>query len=615
MQVDWLNINPLTGGTGETEIYAYVTANEKIGSTRTAVVRFTNEEGLTADLNLEQPSDTSDMRFVVTPDYIYVPGGGGVYYVNVLTNTYWKVTDYDSGLTITTDNYEGYGDGILRIEFPVNPNTNNQYGYDHYGRPFYGREGYITVTSLMGPKRVFWEQAAYGAITVTPGKLVFSETGGTQSVVVKSSVDWTITSYDSAHTSFSALSGTSGETTIYVTKSGLTQNQIDYYITCPSEAVFSDGQNNAVLELDSMIDSIYNDDDWITVYYDIPSANTETILYAYERDLAIQPTVRFEDEDHTEVGGKAVQTVGLIVLQFYTTFTTPGTHIVKYKFNKDGCIIPKHCFLSDTVYGTSGESHFKKLVIGNKCNGVIEACAAKDAGFEEVVLGLGNITGIGEAAFLGCGSYDKDFVLGSNVSGMLHQPFHNFKARKFIYNQELLGSTGVSSGQTISDSGSTVIVSGASYNYDKVTATTNIYAFDTVSYIGDIKCQGLVIGQNVQNLGGYPFYPFGLNHIKNGSSVIFDYLYACAPSFYGSYPMSGWEMDSITFLSKTAVPSQNYDISPVTQTFQGRRDYASEVFRTDTIGPARTTPMHCPIGSNYSAWASYGWQITYDIDI
>ena len=613
MQVDWLNINPLTGGTGQTEIYAYVTANEKIGSTRTAVVRFTNEEGLTADLNLEQPSDTSDMRFVVTPDYIYVPGGGGVYYVNVLSNTYWKVTDYDSGLTITTDNYEGYGDGILRIEFPVNPNTNNQYGYDHYGWPFYGREGYITVTSLMGPKRVFWEQAAYGAITVTPGKLIFSETGGTQSVVVKSSVDWTITSYDSAHTSFSALSGTSGETTIYVTKSALTQSQIDYYVTCPSEAIFSDGINNAVLELDSMIDSIYNDDDWITVYYDIPSANTETILYSYNYDLAIQPTVRFEDEDHTEIGGIGVPIVGDTILQFYTTFTTPGIHIVKYKFNKDGCILPKHSFIPSSVVGSRGESHFKKLVIGNKCEGYIAGCAAMDAGFEEVVLGLVNITNIGEAAFLGCGSYDKDFILGPNVDSTYLQPFHNFKARKFIYNQELLGSTGAPSEQTVehfADGGT--IISGASYSYKHIYATTEIY--NTDSYIGDIKCRELVIGQNVKNVGGHPFYPFGFSYIYSNSTNVFDYIRATSTFRYDN-PITGWEMNSITFLSKTEVPSQNYDISPVTQEFKESNSYLYPVFRTAVIGPARTTPMHCPIGSNYSTWSAYGWNITYDIDI
>lgn len=617
MQVDWLNINPMTGGTGQTEVYGYVAPNEIIGCTRNATVRFTNNEGLYADLNLSQSSDTSDMRFVVTPDYLYVPGGGGTYNVNVLTNTYWKVTEYDSSLTITSDNMEGYGDGILTIVIPQNPNTNNWYGYDHNGRPFYGRDGYITVTSLMGTKRILWEQAAYKAITVTPNRLVFPQTGGTLPVTVKSAMDWEIISYDSAHTSFSVLSGHSGETTIYVTKSALTQTQIEYYTTCPSTAEFNDGSNVALLFMDSTFDDYYIDDDWITVTYDVPSANTEVILYAYESDLAIVPTVQFQDDNHTEVGRNSIQIDYQRFLgQYYTTFTTEGEHTVKYKFNKDGCIIPKYGFPAGNILGVRGTACYKSIVIGNRCQGSIYACAAKGTGFKEVVLGLGNITGIGELAFEGCGSYETDFVFGNNVASYTYQPFHNMKAKKFVYNRtELGGESGET--QTVVTSGcSKFIISGSTFSFadsNTVTATTN---YGSWNYPGDISCIELVIGQKVETIHNTPFYPYGLSISKvNKTTGQANYIYAGA-SFSTGFPINGWSVNSISCVSRVSPSVDRYSFTPVTQTFrrqQGQVHYG--VFATATKGPQRSIPFHYPIGADYSAWSSEWSNMIGDLDI
>lgn len=624
MQVDWLNIRPLTGGTGQTEVYAYVTPNEKPGSTRRATVRFTNTDGLTADLNITQVSDTSDLRFVLSPDYLYVPGGGGTYYVNVLTNTYWKVTDYDSGLTITTDNMEGFGDGLLEIVFPPNPNTNNQYGYDHNGRPFYGREGYITVASVMGTKRVFWEQAAYAAITVTPNKLFFSQTGGTLSATVKSSMDWQITSYDSATTSFSALSGHSGETVIYVTKAALTQTQIDYYVTKPSKAEFSDGQNVALLFIESNLDNYYNDDDWITVTYDVPSANTQVKLYGYDVELAITPDVVFEDDDHTAVemttwGGPLEYGIP-IYKQYYTTFTTPGEHIVKYRFNKEGCIMPKYAFPGNIV-GTVGEECYKKIVIGNRCEGSIYACAAVGTSFKEVNLGLGNITSIGEYAFRGCGSYEKDFVYGDNVQDVVYEPFHQMKAKKFVFNKETLG--GSSSSSTITVTGgpvSNLYISGNSFSYSSnrpiVTGTTNVCTWE--KYPGDINSIELVIGQNVKHISNSPFYPFGFNLIKSGTNnYTFDYIYASNTFRSQDYSkIKGWTTSSISCVSNVSPTVENYAFTPVVQTFKARDgNYNYGTIGTYSKGPSRSIPFHYPIGADYSAWSSQWSNMIGDLNI
>ena len=622
MELDWLNINPMSGGTGQTEIYAYVTENTAVGSTRRATVRFTNEEGLTADLNLTQPSDTSDMRFVVTPDYIYVPGTGGTFYVNILTNTFWKVSDYDSGLTITTENGEGYGDAILTITFPVNPNTNNWYGYDHMGRPFYGRDGEITVNSLAGTKKILWEQPAYNAITVSPNSLLFPQTGGTLSVTVKSDSDWTILSYDTDNVSFSALSGHSGETVIQVTKAALTNTQKEYYVTKSSKAIFSDGNNTAVLSLDTELD-IWNDDDWITVTYNVPSANTRVILYGYENTLAIQPTVVFEDNNHTEVGRTSIEGVSYIVAQYYTTFTTPGEHIVKYKFNKAGTIIPRYGFPAGNIVGVKGIACYEKIVIGNLCSGAIEACAARNTGFKQVVLGLGNITGIGEAAFMGCGSYSYDFIFGSNVAGYVYQPFHNFKAKKFVFDRPVFGTTGTPETKTYTNASiRKVIISGstaASWDENQwVTAQTTIAEW-VGDYPGDIDCTQSVFGEKVKTIGGTPFYPYDLVISKKSSELSFNYAYA-TNTFRSSAEakINGWKVGSMAFITHNSPTVVNYNFTPTTQVFKNASSIVMvpSTFKTYTKGPSRNITIHYPVGADYSAWGRGGWtRLSGDIDI
>lgn len=627
MEVDWLNISPLTGGTGQTEIYGYVTENTRIGCTRRATVRFTNTAGDTADLYLTQTSNTEDMRFVVTPDYILVSPTGGTYNVYIFSNTFWRVTEYDTGLTITTDNPDGYGDGILQIVFPQNPNTNNEEGTDHNGNPFYGRRGEIIVQSLMGERTILWEQPSYGAITVTPDSLLFSQTGGTLSATVHSDTDWTVVSYDEDNVSLNILSGHSGDTVIWVTKAPLTSTQIQYYSTKPSKVVFSDGLNTAILSLDSNLDDYYIDDDWITVYYNVPSANTEVILYGYESALTITPTVWFQDDNHTSVVRTSYPTAQYqeYRYQFYTTFTTPGEHIVKYKFNKSGTIIPRYGF-PVAFTGTRGMACYNKIVIGNRCSGNIEACAAKGA-FQEVILGRGDIGMIGEAAFMDCGSTSKDFILGNNVREFLWQPFHNFKARRFVYNRTVLGSTTPTYKSQTPYSGIRYLeISGSTSSWS---SDQKVYASafgcnwgDTEEkhqYIGDVQCEQLVIGECVETIGGTPFYPFYVRSWRGSGStaerqkLYYGYYYATTTfANQSTSRIKGWTVPSIALLSRVSPTVLNYGFTPAVQYFTVNES----TYRIFRIGTERTIPLHYPIGSDYSAWESGGWtNLIEDLDI
>lgn len=635
MELDWLNINPTSGGTGQTDVYVSVTENTAIGSTRSATVRFTNEEGLTADLNLSQGSDTSDMRFVVTPDYIFVPGGGGTFYVNVLTNTYWKVSDYNPSLTITTENIDGYGDGVLTITFPPNPNTNNQYGYDYYGRPFYGREGYITVSSVMGQYQIFWEQAAYEAITVAPKKLIFPQSGGSKTVTVKSSTDWTLTSYDSATTTISPISGHNGETVVTVTKQPLTQAQIDYYVTVPSTAIFSDGSNTAVLSISSTIDDYFIDDDYVTITYYVPEDKVDKDMflfrwitgrkeYYYENGTSyynviplgyVAPSeVLFQDQHNTGTSIKAdpVTWQEVATQAYFTKFTTPGYHQIKYKF-PDNTLITKYMF--------EFSKDIVKVVVGNDCNGTIDACSVRDVtNCEEVILGLGTITLIGEAAFSGCGSYDKDFILPNGVKNMQYCPFTDFKSKKFIFDMDYWGGDNASETKTTQsfvrydDSGFrwfNVFIYGNSFGpSSRLVGSSSYYKWSKNP--GPFSCTELVFGQNVKMMYSNGIYPYGFVRSSTSeretiwySGIMYSFTVQTAPI----------TCSTITMLGKTPPQTPSGINENMTRTRHTFTLGYSDVHNYDFGFSPGSKPFHYPVGSDYSAWLSTFTNNYGDIDI
>lgn len=637
MELDWLNINPMTGGTGQTEIYASVTENTKVGSTRRATVRFTNGEGLTADLKLTQPSNQEDIFFVLGPDYLYVPAGGGTFYVDILSNSYWKVSDYDSGLTITTGNMDGFGDGVLAITFPINPNTDNEYGYDHYGRPFYGREGYITVSTLRGDYRIFWEQVAYNAITVVPQKLVFSQTGGSKTVTVKSSVDWTLTSYDSATTTISPVSGHSGETVVTVTKQPLTQTQITYYITVPSTAVFSDGSNTAVLSINSTIDDYYIDDDYVTVTYYVPEdkVNKDMFLYRWisgKKEYYISggsmyynviplgyvapSEVLFQDANNTGTAIKKdpVTWQEVATQAYFTKFTTPGYHQIKYKF-PDSTLIGKYMF--------EFSKDIVRIVVGNECSGFIAACSARDViNCEEVILGLGTITLIGEAAFSGCGSYDKDFILPNGVKNMQYCPFTDFKAKKFIFDMDYWGGDNASETKTTQSfirnntdglpGMFNVYVYGPSYGKcNRLIGSSSYYKWSKNP--GPFSCTELVFGQNVKMMYSNGIYPYGFVRSSTDEAERIWY-----PGIMYSFTVAATPIrcNSITMLKKTPpqTPSGiNANMTRTRHTFNIYGDGAAHNY--DFGFNPGSKPFHYPVGSDYSAWLSTFTNNYGDIDI
>lgn len=636
MTADWLNILPDNGFTGQTTVYIDAAANEKVGLTRYATVRFTNTEGLYADLQLTQSSNTEDMYATLSPTYIYVQGGGGTFYANINTNTFWRVTNYDSFLNISTENEDGFGDSTIKIVFPANDNSNNWYGYDNNGRPFCGRDGTITIETLAGTKTIYWEQAAYNAITVSPNKLFFPQSGGSMTVTVSSSTDWNITSYDSATTSFSQLSGHSGETVVTVTKSALTQTQIDYYVTKPSTAEFNDGTNVALLFIDSNIDGYFIDDDYVTVTYYVPDDKVNTNMFLF-RNISgkkvyytqngslyynVEPLgysfpdeVNFQDPYHTTVQVKSdpITWQDIATQAYFVQFTTPGYHQVKYKF-PDNTLIQKYMF--------EKSKDIVKIVVGNKCEGIIAACSVKDVtNCADVILGLGKITSIGEAAFSGCGSYNTDFILTNGVKELLYRPFVDFKAKKFIYDMDYWG--GDDSAETKTTKQVSRSVTGglqdmwqlsiyvASYGYpNRFIGSTSYYVWS--NFPGPIACRELVIGQNVKMMYSNGIYPFGYNYGETTSQSVVTYPGLGMYSF--TKIASAITCNSLTMLGETPPQTPSGINANLTRTRQTFIVDSDTVYKDFGFAPS-SKPFHYPTGRDYSAWLSTFTDNYGDIDI
>ena len=621
MTADWLNIFPETGFTGQTNVYIDATANENVGRTRRATIRFTNEAGLYADLSLTQSSDTESMSFIMSPEYLVVPGSGGTFYVNITTNTYWMVTDYDSALTITSSSIDGYGDGVITIVFPVNDNTK--------------KTGTITIETLDGTKYLGWEQAAYNAITVTPDSLIFSKTGGSLTATVSSSTDWELISYDSATTSISPMSGNSGQTVVTVTKEPLTNSQLEYYITKASVAVFSDGVNTAELSINSTIDDYYIDDDYVTVTYYVPEDKVNTDIFLYRvatgektvvanqghsyyivepTNFALPSEVLFQDEYNTGAvqGGDFKTFVSYVTAAYYTKFTTPGYHKVKYKF-PDNTLITKYMF--------SYSEDIVKVVVGNRCNGVIMACSVKDCiNCADVILGLGTIEMIGEAAFSGCGSYDTDLVLTNGVKDLIWCPFVDFKARKFIYDKDYWGGDGSAQTyyyRTQYGYGGPLNIYGTNYGNNYFSARTQYINWSNRP--GPFSCLELVMGQNVKGMYPCGLYPYGFDYNKSGSTAYFTY-----PKILLSFNVlaSPITCDALTMLKETPPDALLGIDTALTMT---RQEFITARYNTgnpptttlykDFGVPADEIPFHYPTNSDYSDWITVFTNNYNDIDI
>jgi len=360
METDWLFINPDNGNTGITEVVGSVTDNTAVGVTRYATVRFTNRAGQSQTVKITQGTNTEGLVFNVAPYILSFDTTGGTLSGYVESNSRWCVAEYPQWLTITSDNTNAYGSGVLTITAEPNSGTTE-------------RSGNIIITSYGEEKMIFVHQPAYTTLSVSPTKLMFRGTAGSSSVTVTSSARWSAIEYDAEHIELSADAGESGTTTITVTLKNLPSYVEKYGVGFQRDIVFTDGLTERVVTV-QYVGAQNIDDKYITVTYNIPTPGTY-LAYKYVRcsgcsnwaaivdDQTIWAKTEVHSEELVPDDWEGYPCYKLVYVFYY--FGTAGLHTIKY--------------FSD-YYGI-GMAAFHKvgnivsIVIGDKNNGTINPWA------------------------------------------------------------------------------------------------------------------------------------------------------------------------------------------------------------------------------------------------
>lgn len=372
MQVDWLTLSDYTGGTGSTTITGTVTDNLNIGVNRYATVRFTNEAGLYADLNITQTAFTEGLQFSVTPLLLQFETTGETLTGTVISNSKWFITEYPSWLTIVSDNPQMIGAGNLY--FTAEPNTGTT-----------ERSGNIKIESYGEERLIFAIQPAYSTLRVTPKVInLQGETGATAttSVTVTSSANWSVSDYDSNYVWISNLSGTSGDMQVFITLQNVPDFILNAGASFQQTITFTDGVSTEIVTINLICgDNI--DDAYVTVTYCLESGG---MFLGYKFAVCQgcpEWSVSFQD-DYTLEGWRerGVELIGSSCIEFeYVYFYTDrgGCHTVK--FYSPYYTVPFAAFNNNpNVYS---------VVIGDRNEGDVNDLAFAGSSMQKLVLGMG----------------------------------------------------------------------------------------------------------------------------------------------------------------------------------------------------------------------------------
>lgn len=373
MNVDWLTLSQYTGGTGATTITGTVADNLNIGINRYAAVRFSNSEGLYADLNITQTAFTEGLTFSVTPYILQFQTSGETLTGTVFSNSKWFVVDYPSWISIVSDNQDMTGAGNLF--FTATPNTGDT-----------ERAGNIRITSYGEERLIYAIQPAYSKLSVNPKEIrLIGQTGATAttSFTVTSSANWEITDYDSEYLEINILSGESGTTTVQVTLKNVPEMFIMANIPFQKTITIKDHITTEEVNI-SLVGEDAKNDKYVYVTYYLSSAGnfkgfqvnncSGCPIWSYE--VMDNHTIRSTDGNHIEgIGNTCVS-----FRDYYFYADTPGFHTIRYY--SPYYSIPFAAF-KDNPYVYS-------VVIGDKNNGEIQNYALYNSSTKKLVLGLGN---------------------------------------------------------------------------------------------------------------------------------------------------------------------------------------------------------------------------------
>jgi len=112
----WLTVSP-TSGTGQTSVLITVDANNT-GSTRTAILTFTNDVGGGVDTHTLTQSANEISTLSIDPEYIELTTAANTYTIAVTSNTDWLVSTTADWVTLDTTS--GTGSATITVTVPAN---------------------------------------------------------------------------------------------------------------------------------------------------------------------------------------------------------------------------------------------------------------------------------------------------------------------------------------------------------------------------------------------------------------------------------------------------------------------------------------------------------------
>lgn len=372
MTVDWLTLSQYSGQTGSTTVTGTVTDNLNLGVNRYATVRFTNSEGLYADLQITQTAFTEGLSFSVTPYMLDFQVSGETLSGTVISNSKWFITEYPEWISVSSDN--PYMEGAGNLYFTAQANTGNT-----------ERSGNIKIVSYGEERLIYARQAAYSSLKVSPKTIRLAGATGataTTSVTVTSSSNWEVSDYDSTYLSIYTLSGASGTTTVQFTLHNVPEFYTLGNVPFQQIITFTDHITEETVTI-NLVGNDNIDDQYVTVTYDVPSAGS-FVGYKFAKCQGCPEwSLIFQDANTLIAYSKTVvEKVGNACIEFtYVYFYTnrPGKHTVKYY--SEYYSIPFAAFMNNpNIYS---------VVIGDQNNGEISNFALTNSSTKKLVLGLG----------------------------------------------------------------------------------------------------------------------------------------------------------------------------------------------------------------------------------
>lgn len=390
---NWLNITPMSGGTGETSLSLTALTNSSL-SAKTATITAKN-----TTYNVQDTTTVTIQGFVPTltlsRSTLRFDSTGGTATFTVYSNTSWTIT-YPA-LVHSYSTSAGTGDTEVTVVLAPNPDEVAKIDTGIVKDTYNINQLYLTIV----------QESFIVELSVEPDDdITFDNTGSSTYVVIDCNTDWDM-EYPSWVTP-SVISGTSGTTTVTFTAGENGPNDrsgtviiyagsksveinvfqpfyIPPYITVtPSAWTFNYTEDGKTFIVDSYPEwtgeivstgeTVWASDTYMEAVFEVPSSTTIQLYNSYS-------------------GSTTAIFIGP-VRHYTSSYVTPssGTYIVRYEMSSGG-----------TTPAITNNQYLKEVHLTDKVGVIRSSGFTGCSALSSVTIGTG-LTTVGSAAFSGCSS-------------------------------------------------------------------------------------------------------------------------------------------------------------------------------------------------------------------